>query len=106
MGSGGAGGPYTVSWDFGDDSKETGSTVVHAYEVAGSYTPKVTITDAAGSSRQTVLAMITVRTPAPEAVAPAGSSPIPANVLVGGIMIAAVGAVIAVYVVRRRSRRR
>ena len=106
VGSGGAGGPYTVSWDFGDDSKETGSTVVHAYEVAGSYTPKVTITDAAGSSRQTVLAMITVRTPAPEAVAPAGSSPIPANVLVGGIMIAAVGAVIAVYVVRRRSRRR
>lgn len=49
--------PYVVEWSFGDGSSPTSQTVngastsgSHAYAVSGSYTLKVTVTDASGTS--------------------------------------------------------
>jgi len=38
----------TYAWDFGDSSTGTGSTALHAYAAAGSFTIRLTVTDAAG----------------------------------------------------------
>jgi len=49
----------TYSWDFGDSTKANGPTAEHAYRKAGRYTVKLTVTDASGESRETVI-MVTV----------------------------------------------
>jgi PKD repeat protein len=37
------------SWDFGDDSTGSGSSVVHTYSQGGRYFPKLTVTDNSGA---------------------------------------------------------
>jgi PKD repeat protein len=39
----------TLAWDFGDGSSGSGGAVAHAYATSGSFTIKVTATDAAGN---------------------------------------------------------
>jgi probable HAF family extracellular repeat protein len=59
--SGGTGGPYTFTWEFGDGQKATGASVVHVYSSPGTYTAKVTVTDEAGDSNTTSLSPIAVQ---------------------------------------------
>src|SRR5215217_7822462 len=48
--SGGTG-PYTVNWNFGDDSEESDEqSVVHTFNEAGNYTVTLTITDSEGET--------------------------------------------------------
>jgi hypothetical protein len=48
--SGGTG-PYTVNWNFGDDSEESDEqTVLHTFTEAGNYTVTLTATDSTGEA--------------------------------------------------------
>ena len=42
--------PYTYSWNFGDTTTATGSTVTHTYSATGTYTVALTTTDATHAS--------------------------------------------------------
>ncbi len=96
---GGAGGPYTFSWDFGDGSTGVGPTVTHVYQNPGTYTPKLTVKDVLNATTVTTLAAITIQGPFGVL---GGALPI---VLIGAAAaIAAVGA--AVLLLRRRSKAR
>jgi PKD repeat protein len=72
--SGGTG-PYTYSWDFGDDddSSEEGSdeqTISHTFEEDGTYNVRLTVTDSSGQSASDSVE-ITVDEPPATAAAPA-----------------------------------
>jgi probable HAF family extracellular repeat protein len=98
--TGGAGG-YTYRWDFGDGTPSVdGQSVSHAYQKDGTYTPKVTVTDAQGVRNVTTLEAITV---APRQ--DLGILGIPIPYLIGAILaiVAAAGAGVAIG---RRKRRR
>ncbi len=102
--SGGAGGPYTYHWEFGDGATGEGATASHAYSEAGTYTPKVTVTDAYGASAEKVLPMVTVRSPSPT-IQPASSSPDLTVLMVLGVLVIAASAAVALAILRRRQRR-
>ncbi|HEX9613419.1 MAG TPA: PKD domain-containing protein [Candidatus Bathyarchaeia archaeon] len=53
--------PYTFNWSFGDNSNATGGTVSHIYNVTGTFTVLLNVTDNAGSVTRTSLS-ITVST--------------------------------------------
>ena len=57
--------PFTYTWDFGDGQTGAGSAVTHTYTTAGSYTAKVTVTDATSTTKDATVA-ITVTGPAIE----------------------------------------
>ena len=99
--SGGAGGPYTYHWEFGDGATGEGATASHAYSEAGTYTPKVTVTDAYGASAEKVLPMVTVRSPSPT-IQPASSSPDLAVLAIWGVLVVAASAAVALAILRRR----
>jgi len=102
--SGGAGGPYTYHWEFGDGATGTGATASHSYSKAGTYTPTVTVTDAYGASAENVLPIITVRGPSPT-VQPASSSPDLTVLVVWGVLVIAASAAVALAILRRTQRR-
>src|SRR5438034_227356 len=102
--SGGAGGPYTYHWEFGDGATGTGATASHSYSKAGTYTPTVTVTDAYGASAENVLPIITVRGPI-ATVQPASSSPDLTVLVVWGVLVIAASAAVALAILRRRQRR-
>jgi len=54
--------PYTYSWDFGDGTTGSGSSVSHSYLLAGNYTVTLTVTDANGL-KATASVTITVALP-------------------------------------------
>ena len=61
-------------WDFGDGATATGATALHTYTAAGTYTVRLTVTDAAGLSGTTTRS-VTVTAPTP----PPAGSPIAAD---------------------------
>lgn len=56
----------SYSWDFGDNTVGSGTTVSHNYVSGGSYTVSVTVTDALNQS-STARQTVTVTVPAPQA---------------------------------------
>jgi PKD repeat protein len=42
--------PYSFNWSFGDNSAAIGTSPVHTYALAGTYTVKLTVTDSNGSN--------------------------------------------------------
>jgi PKD domain len=95
--SGGAGGPYNFTWNFGDGSVGYGASVLHAFASSGTFSPTLKVTDGAGESNTTAWPSVTVAPPA--APGPAlGWLPIFLLALIG----AAAGAVLAVVVFARR----
>ncbi|GAA2726846.1 PKD domain-containing protein [Cellulomonas aerilata] len=61
------GGALTFAWEFGDGATGTGPTAAHTYAVDGTYTVRLTVTDAAGG---TDTEQATVKVAAPANVAP------------------------------------
>jgi len=53
----------SYAWAFGDGGTGSGRTVVHAYENAGSYTPRLTVTDDRGATATQTGSAITVSSP-------------------------------------------
>lgn len=52
----------SYSWDFGDGTTGTGSTITHHYPAAGTYTPRLTVMDDLGATASTT-ATVTVTQP-------------------------------------------
>jgi PKD repeat protein len=77
--TGGAGSPYTFSWAFGDGTTGAGASVTHAYTTAGNFTPRVTVTDAVGSTNSTALAVIEVFSPLTVLIGLSSSRPTPGS---------------------------
>ena len=96
--TGAAGGPYAYSWEFGDGKTETGATVTHSYASAGTFTPKVTVTDGSGFSQEKALSPITVQAIAPSTSA-SPSVPLP---IAGGLAVIVIVAVLAWTALRRK----
>ena len=103
--SGGAGGPYTFSWDFGDGTRANGPTVTHSYANPGSFTPKVTVVDGSGSSQQTLLPTIVVRSSS-DVNPPAASATSPTLLVfgAGAAIVLALSVGIVLVLLRRKSR--
>ncbi len=53
----------SYEWTFGDGNNGTGQTTTHTYADAGSYTPRLTVTDERGASHSQNGAPITVNSP-------------------------------------------
>src|SRR2546430_378765 len=96
--TGGAGGPYAYSWDFGDGKTETGATVTHSYATAGTFTPKVTVRDASGFSQEKTLSPIIVQVVAPSTSTSSGV-PVP---IAGGLAVIVIVALLGWAVLRRK----
>ena len=58
--------PYTLQWDFGDGtsgSTVAGGTAEHTYDAAGTFVPRLTVSDAAGHQWSGALPAVLVRGP-------------------------------------------
>ncbi len=57
--------PYTFTWDFGDSATGSGNPVTHSYTANGTYTVKMTVTDASSPThaQTTVSNTVVVGTP-------------------------------------------
>nr|WP_245859958.1 PKD domain-containing protein [Methanosarcina spelaei] len=53
--------PTKWQWNFGDGTTSTKQNITHKYSKAGTYTVKLTVTNAAGSNTKTVSGYITVK---------------------------------------------
>ncbi len=97
--SGGTG-PYAYHWDFGDGTTSTLQNPSHTYQVAGSYTVILTVTDSGG---QTTTKIITVTAnSSPLFRTGTGIAPWEIYVVVAVVAVA----VAAAFVVRRRRTQR
>lgn len=89
---GGAGSPYAFAWDFGDGTNGTGPFVSHAYSNPGTYTPRVTVTDALGGRDTKALPAVTIQGLSQQAV-------IESTLAIGVVSVAVVG--VTVLLLRR-----
>ncbi|MCI4367673.1 MAG: PKD domain-containing protein [Thermoplasmata archaeon] len=61
--TGGAGGPYNVTWNFGDGTHAYGATTTHRYASAATFRATVVVADRLGATNTTSLPSLTVTTP-------------------------------------------
>lgn len=90
--TGGTGGPYTITWNFGDGSSGTGAVATHTYSTPGTYIPTVTVTDALGGSTTKQLAAITV------------VAPLDLTLVIGLVVVVVAVVAVAFYMLRMRKR--
>src|SRR5215211_7956734 len=63
--------PYTVNWNFGDDSEESDEqSVVHTFNEAGNYTVTLTATDSTGETATDTLEITVEESPTDEEPVP------------------------------------
>ena len=55
----------SYAWSFGDGASATGVTASHAYNVAGTYTAKLTVTDNQGATGSATISIIVSAAPPP-----------------------------------------
>ncbi len=96
--AGGSGGPFTMTWHFGDGTMGNGTVVDHVYSRAGTYTATVTLWDSAGDQETVRLPAITVLAASPP---PGPGLWFYAEL---GLFLAAVAALVAAVMWRRRNR--
>lgn len=61
--TGGAGGPYNYTWNFGDGTAAYGATGHHSYGSTGTFVPTVTVRDRPGATNVSTCPSVTVSTP-------------------------------------------
>jgi hypothetical protein len=94
--TGGAGGPYNFSWNFGDGAVAYGPGVSHTYSQSGQFTPVLTVKDRLGAGVVTDWSTLTV------SAAPLPLAWLPIWVLL--VVAVLVGAMMAVVTYTRRDR--
>ncbi len=57
--------PFTYAWDFGDGATSTEANPAHTYAATGTYTAKVTVTDAAGRAKAASVPVVATIPPMP-----------------------------------------
>ncbi len=95
-GSGGAGGPYNFTWQFGDGQVGYGPTVSHTYSAMGTFAPTLTVRDPLGATGVVDLSPISVH------AAPSAFAWVTAGVV--ALVAVLVGAIVAVVVLQNRRR--
>ncbi|HTW39545.1 MAG TPA: PKD domain-containing protein [Thermoplasmata archaeon] len=99
--SGGAGGPYGYTWEFGDGGDASAANVTHVYSHEGSFTANITVRDIRGGSFTRVY---TITVTAPGATGPVLGF-LPRSVSLGALVVVAglaVGVVLAIAAGRGR----
>jgi hypothetical protein len=94
--TGGAGGPYNYTWDFGAGGLAYGPAVTHSYSQSGQYAPTLTVTDRLGAQNVTRWPAVSISS------APSALAWLPLWVLL--VIAAFIGAVMAVATYARRNR--
>lgn len=96
--------PYSVAWSFGDGSNATGTDVVHAFAVSGTYTVRASVTDAAGATFASVVVFtVTASSGGPGVLSVTGS-----DFLLGlflGLVVGGTLAAVILYLAHRARRR-
>jgi hypothetical protein len=92
------GGVARYQWDFGDGFTQEGSLVSHAYEVAGTYTVTLKVTDDNGASDLETYQLVVDEEPSPEVCGISGTT----LALVVGLVVALVA--VAAYFLWWRAR--
>jgi hypothetical protein len=86
--SGGGGGPYSVSWNYGNGQKAQGADVTYNYSKTGNYTPTVTVEDVLHDSRTVdVLPVLSIYDPLRVGI----GSPSPINPVAGELITLSAG---------------
>ncbi len=93
--SGGAGGPYNYTWNFGDGTVGYGASVNHTYAHSGTFDPTVTVRDSLGESVTHALPAV--------AVAAAPAAPF-WPILIAILIVAAVVGLMVGLLMHRRAR--
>jgi PKD repeat protein len=65
--------PLTYAWDFGDSTSGTGVAPNHTYASSGTFTVRLTVTDARGATSPVATTTATVTSPPPAAVVVVGA---------------------------------
>jgi PKD repeat protein len=91
--------PFTSSWNFGDGTTATSTAVNHSFVTAGTFTVRLTVTDADGRTANASLAVTVASSPSSTALNPA----LEEYAIVGLILLVAV--VVAAIVLYRRKQR-
>jgi len=94
-------GALSYAWEFGDGSTATGTTVIHSYQNAGSYTVTLWVNDSSGASVQKTVA-VTVTGPA-GSTSTSGSSVSGIELAAAAIVILAAIALAALLLLRART---
>jgi PKD repeat protein len=98
LASGGAGGPYNYTWQFGDGTVGFGASLNHTYRTAGTYSPTLIVRDRLGASSAIAAPKVTVS-------AKGGWFAGISLELLLGLVVALVAICAAVVYLRHRSRR-
>jgi plastocyanin len=94
---GGAGAPYTLTWNFGDGGTAIGPAVTHAYTKPGSYVPTVSVSDSLGGNNSTSLPAIPVNPGPPSNFIGSSFFGVPVYVVFGALGLVIFLIVVAVW---------
>ena len=94
--------PYAYRWTFGDGGSAYGTPVLHTYAAVGTYSVRLTVTDAGGANVTATWAVLVAPEPSPHGTSSPGPPADVTGYLAAAVAAAAVGAIAAVGAMRRR----